>query len=123
MRVLRIGIHLIVTVIMLLIFFWASTDFVHHGAKAGKILGASAFVLFIAACIGLMLELRSRRNAAFLNPAIPFVFSVMLIVDFYLFADAESAAVMIIFYLVPLLVSALQAVLYYMAWHSESLRD
>ena len=123
MRALRIGIHVIVTLALLLMFFWALPDLNHPGARSGQLLCISSFLLFIGACLGALSELRARRNAAFLNPAIPFVFSVMLIVVFYFFADAESAAFMIIFSLIPLLVSALQVVLYYMAWHSESFRD
>lgn len=124
MRALRIGIHVIVTLALLLMFFWALPDLDHRAARSGQLLCISSFVLFIGACFGAVLELRARRNAAFLNPAIPFVFSLVVIADFCLFPTVlEEEAFDLIFSLVPLCICATEVVLYYMAWHSEAFRD
>lgn len=118
MRALRIGIHLLVSSIIFLLFALTFRDLFREGITKDWFLCVSTLVLSFAGCLGLILELRRNRTAAFLNPAIPFAFAVLLIVDALLAAEPEGAGYVMLFSLIPFSVSAVQGVLYYMAWQS-----
>ena len=121
-RIARIAIQFVICCAILVFVVGFSQDFAHRISVREEIFLCSSFsLLFFAACLGLILELRQSRWAAFFNPTIPAVFATLALIDALLFGEPEGVGVTL-FYLipVPILWALLQGALYHMVPRSES---
>lgn len=123
MRVVRVFLHLVTMacIFYFCVFFLRVFNRTHE--KPEWLCCAGLVLLFFVGCTGLILEYRRHRLAAWLNPALPLLFAVTMVAEEWLVAEPEALGFVLLFALIPVSVAAIQGVLYYMAWASDSLRE